>query len=339
MKMKLFPLLVLLSLIVTSCKKENETVTNPSDTVQYSISGRKIYNYENPVQLIGANAFHIFDAGSSDMNSWNIDIAGEFVGNVNETPLSGWAIEDINGSFLHSLQAVVDSNRLNNRVTILCPFGWNGQSETVFSGKMPSETYWWNDFKIKLQQWAIQFKDQPDVWIELWNEPYRWDRTDGYTDEIWLSDMNVLVDIIREAGNDNIIVVPCAEQGQDESVLNNKGSMFLINKKNILFDIHAYEKWLLVSDTEIDNRLEKLKQNNLPVIFGEIGPVNAGVLMNPKTFLDIIHNRGLSVCAWVWKYDSNDNDALLNEQSLPNDKDNNNWGTTFQSLSLQSRMP
>jgi mannan endo-1,4-beta-mannosidase len=339
MKLQLFKLLILLSFIVTSCNKENDSVTDLSDTIKYSISGYKIYNYENPVQLIGANAFHTFGAGSRDMNSWNIDIAREFVGNVNETPLSGWAIKDVNGSYLHSLQAVVDSNRLNNIVTILCPFGWNGDSQTEFSGKMPSETYWWNDFKTTLQHWAIHFKDQPDVWIELWNEPYRWDRADGYTDDVWLSDMNVLVDIIRKAGNNNIIVVPCAEQGQDESVLFNKGSMFLINKKNILFDIHAYENWLLVSNTEIDNRLEKLKQNKLPVIFGEIGPLNAGVLMNPKIFLDKIYYRGLSVCAWVWKYDSNDKDALLNEHSLPNDKDNNNWGTTFQSFSLQSREP
>lgn len=160
--MKLFKLFILLSLIITSCKKVNEAETEPTFKDQYTISGNKIYNFENPVQLIGANTFHIFGAGSRDMNSWNLDLAREFVGNVNETPLSGWAIRDVNGSFLHSLQAVVDSNRINNRVTILCPFGWNGGSQTEFGGKMPSETYWWNDFKIKLQHWAIHFKDQPD---------------------------------------------------------------------------------------------------------------------------------------------------------------------------------
>jgi hypothetical protein len=37
-------------------------------------------------------------------------------------------------------------------------------------------------------------------------------------------------------------VVPAAEQGQDESVLLNKGTGFLKNKTNILYDIHAYEK-------------------------------------------------------------------------------------------------
>jgi mannan endo-1,4-beta-mannosidase len=54
--------------------------------------------------------------------------------------------------------------------------------------------------------------------------------------------MNELTAIIRNSGNKNIILVPCAEQGQDESVLINKGTAFLKDKSNILFDIHAYEK-------------------------------------------------------------------------------------------------
>ena len=53
---------------------------------------------------------------------------------------------------------------------------------------------------------AIQFKDQNDVWIEVWNEPYRYDLTDGYTDAIWLQNMNELTAIIRATGNKNIIV-------------------------------------------------------------------------------------------------------------------------------------
>ena len=61
--------------------------------------------------------------------------------------------------------------------------------------------------------------------------------------------------------------------------------------------------------------------------------------MNPKPFLDIIYNRSLSVCAWVWKNDENDTDALLTKAGLPNDNNNNNWGTTFKNLSLRARKP
>lgn len=326
---------------LSACTKNSQIAITPSpvNTDQYAIVGNKIYNYNHAIQLIGSNTFHVFGAGGSDLNSWQVDIAREFIGNVKEVPLSGFPIKDSNNAYLYALQAIVDSNRVNNRITIICPFRWNGVATTDFSGKMPAQTYWWNDFKIKLQQWAAQFKNQQDVWIEVWNEPYKYDKTDGYTDDLWVSNMNELVAIIRNTGNENIILVPCAEQGQDETVLNNKGSLFLAGKKNILFDIHAYEKWLLVSNAAISNRLLQLKQNNIPIIFGETAPLNAGVLMNPKPFLDSAYYNGLSICAWVWKYDGNDKDALLNAQGLPNDNNNYNWGTTFKACSVQTRKP
>jgi mannan endo-1,4-beta-mannosidase len=328
---------ILFIFLLSSCNKTNQTSILYTD--KFTIAGNKIYNYNTPVQIIGANAFHVFGAGGSDLNNWHLDIAREFVGNVNEVRLTGNPFQDSNGAYLHSLQSVADSNRANKRITIFCPFQWSGLPATNFTGTMPKLTYWWSDFKLKLQQWAVQFKDQPDVWLEVWNEPYRYDRTDGYTDETWMSDMNELVTLIRSAGNNNVILVPCAEQGQDESVLNNKGALFLQGKTNILFDIHAYEKWLLVSNVSMGNRIKQLIQNKLPVLFGETAPLNAGLLMNPQPFLDSIYNNGLSVCAWVWKYDSTDKDALLNATGQPNDTNNNNWGTTFKTLSLRPRIP
>lgn len=321
------------------CKKKQQPILVNDFTAQFSISETKIYNYTNPLQLIGANAFHVFGAGSSDMNSWNIDIAREFIGNIKEVTFSGAVIKDLNGAYLHPLQNIVDSNRKNNRLTVLCAFGWDGTAATEFTGKSPSQTFWWNDFKIKLQQWAIHFKGQKDVWIEIWNEPYRYDRADGYTDDIWLADMNELVSIIRNAGNNNIVLVPCAEQGQDESVLINKGKIFLDGKQNILFDIHAYEKWLLDSGSNISIRLQNLKLLKIPIIFGEVAPMNAGTLMNPKLFLDSAYNKGLSICAWVWKYDNNDLDALLQNNGLPNNNNNNSWGSLYKNICLSPRKP
>jgi mannan endo-1,4-beta-mannosidase len=67
----------------------------------------------------------------------------------------------------------------------------------------------------------------------------------------------------------------------------------------------------------------------------ETAPLNAGVLMNPKPFLDIIYNRSLSVCAWKMMRMA---DALT-KAGLPNDNNNNNWGTTFKNLSLRARKP
>jgi len=336
--MKLFCSILIIISFTISCKKSS-SAGSTVNTDPFTIIGNKIYNANNPAQLIGANTLHVFSAGSRDMNAWNIDIAREFIGNVKEQPLKGTSIKDANGSYLYSLQTIVDSNRINKRITILCPFGWDGTNSTLFTGTMPAQTIWWTNFKTQLQQWATQFADQPDVWIEVWNEPYRYDRTDSYTDDIWMNDMNSLVSIIRNIGNQNIILVPCAEQGQDESVLNNKGVAFLNGKKNILFDIHAYEKWLLVPATQIGSRLQQLKDNNIPVVFGETAPINAGALMNPSSFLDSVYNRGISVCAWVWENDSSDQDALLNDLGLPNNINNNNWGDTFKNISLKPRNP
>ncbi len=334
-------LLVVVFLIFTFCSK-SEDIVLPIPQLEYTIQGPKILKFGNPIQLIGANAFHSFGASISkndDMNSWKIDVSREFIGNVKENPIEGNPIQDSNGSWLHSLQKIVDGNRLNNRITILCPFGWDGTSAKLFTGTMPTQTTWFTDYKLKLQSWANQFKNQPDVWIEVWNEPYRFDRTDGYTDLIWMNDMNTMVAIIRNTGNTNIIIVPCAEQGQDESVLINKGTTFLANKSNILYDIHAYEKWLLASNTNISSRLDNLQTFNLPVIFGEIAPLNVSVLMDPKFLLNEFYNRGKSVCAWVWKYDENDTDALLTKAGLPNDTNNNNWGTMYKNLVLKPRNP
>lgn len=331
--------LVCIVALVCSCKKSGVHRSATPAATAYNISGSEILHLSNPVQLIGADAFHVFGAGGSDMVAWHMDIAREFVGNVKENPISGPTIKDSNGSYLYSLQTVVDSNRKSNRITIICAFGWDGTSPTLFTGTRPTQTAWWDAFQTVLQQWAVQFKDQPDVWLEVWNEPYNYNRTDGYTDAIWMSDMNTLVSIVRNAGNNNIVLVPCAGQGQDESVLINKGTSFLTGKTNILFDVHAYEKWLLDTNSDMGYRLGQLHQNGLPVIFGETAPINAGVLMNPQSFLDSVYYRGLSVCAWAWKYANSDQDALLDSLGLPNNTNNNNWGTLFKNVAARNRKP
>lgn len=319
-----------------SCQKE-DSISNSNSG--YQITNSKITNNSKNIQLIGANTFHVFGAGSVDMNSWNLDIAREFIGNIKETPLTGNPIQDSNGKYIYSLQNIVDENRKQNKISWICAFGWDGNQATLFTGKSPATTFWWEDYKAKLRLWAIQFKDQNDVWIEVWNEPYRYDRADGYTDAIWLQNMNELTAIIRATGNKNIVVIPCAEQGQDEIVLLNKGNEFLAGKSNILYDIHAYEKWLLDSPTNMNNRLNVLNQFNLPIIFGETAPMNAGILMNLDPFLNLIYDKGISVCAWVWKKDESDQDALMTRDGLPNNTNNNNWGTTFKNLALKSRNP
>lgn len=328
--------LAVLLLLGQACASKHEAVAPAGP---YQVSQTKILFQGSAKQFIGANALHVFGGGTSDMTSWNMDIAREFVGNMKETPLQGTTIQDANGAFLHPLQELINSHRADQRITIVCPFGWDGTSATVFSGLRPSQAPFWNAYLTKLAQWAAYFKDQPDVWIEVWNEPYRFDRADGYTDDIWLQDMTQMASVIRAAGNNNVILVPCAEQGQDESVLLNRGASFLNGKNNILFDVHAYEKWLLVSNAQMGSRLRQLHKAGLPVFFGEMAPHNASVLMNPAPFLDSVYHQGFSFSAWVWKYDGTDIDALLDATGQPNNNSNNNWGSLYKEVASRKRNP
>jgi mannan endo-1,4-beta-mannosidase len=324
--------------LICCSKNEDFVVTEPQ--TEYAISGSKIVHNGIAKQFIGANAMHTFGGNSNDMTAWKMDIVREFVGNVKEQPLSGNPIQDSNGVWLHTLQEVVDNNRLNHKITIICAFRWDGNDSSLFTGKKPSSQVFWSAFKTKLAQWAVYFKDQPDVWIEVWNEPYRWDRADGYTDALWSNDMNEMYQVVRAAGNKNIVLLPVAEQGSDESVLINVGTQFLVGKSNVLFDIHAYEKWqIYATNAAVVSRLDALKNHNLAVFFGETAPVNQTGLMNPQFFLTEAYNRGMSISAWLWKYDAADQDALLNTAGQPNDLNNNNWGTMYKTLAARVRVP
>lgn len=331
----LFLILCFLGFFV-SCS-EKESLPGNDIVLGYSIEDSQIKLDGVVKQFVGANALHSFAVGSADMTTWNLNLAREFVGNMNENPLTGAPIQDSNGQFLHSLQTIVDDNRANNLITILCPFGWDGTNANLLTGKFPTETVYWENFKTKLSSWAFQFKDQEDVWIEVWNEPYNFNVTDGYTDQIWLDTMQELYDIIRATGNENIVLIPCAEQGQSETVLLNRGSELLNNTENVLFDIHAYEKWLFIDDALNMSRLNDLKNAKLPVLFGEVAPVNAGVLMNPESFLEMLHSEGISYAAWLWKYDETDQDALLTANGEPNNINNNNWGSLYLSFAQRER--
>jgi mannan endo-1,4-beta-mannosidase len=299
----------------------------------YTVSGNTFQKNGVPTSWRGVNAMHVFGGDSSDMNSWGVDIVREPILNMRDTPLTGYAL-NVGGTYLHSLQNIVNDNRANGKVTILCPFGWDGTSATEFLGQNPSKTTWWSSYKKKYQAIARQFKNQPDVWFEVWNEPYWHDRSHSYSDALWLSDMKAMVDNIRSTGATNIVLVPGAETGQDESVLIAKGPSLLAGRNNIAFDIHAYEKWLEDPQTTVENRIQNVKNAGLAMLFGEVAPLNAGILMNPANFLAAARTQGSTVSAWLWKYDGTDTDALLNSDGTHNDNSNNNWGSIYRDFTL-----
>jgi mannan endo-1,4-beta-mannosidase len=128
----------------------------------------------------------------------------------------------------------------------------------------------------------------------------------------------------------NIVLVPGAESGQADAVLLTKGPMLLQGRSNILFDLHAYEKWLLgTTAASVVSRIDALQRAGLAMLFGEIAPFNAGAPMDVRLVLDAAVQRRIGALAWVWKDDASDRTALRTASGDPNDAGNAAWGTTF----------
>lgn len=307
----------------------------------FSVSGNKILYNGLAKTWRGANTMFVFGGTAAQMSAWNLDIVRVFIGNMENTPLSGDAVY-VDGAWLHPLQEIVNGNRAQGKVTILCPFGWNN-STLPFSGLNPSQQSFYNAYKTKMRAWATLFKTQPDVWLEVWNEPYRWDNGNGYSDTLWRDDMRDMIANIRSTGAANIILVPGNRQGQGEEAILNQGRAVKNGNTNLVFDLHAYERWLEGSGepgtdlAAVESRITAVRDKNLAVIFGEIGPMNAGALMNPATFLEAARRLDVTTIGWLWKYDGNDQDALLDAMGNPNDTANNAWGTSFLHFGLGLR--
>ncbi|WP_052732680.1 RICIN domain-containing protein [Hymenobacter terrenus] len=317
----------------------------------YRVAGNRILKNDVPTVWRGANALHVFggdQASREQMSTWNIDIVREFIGTLRQQPVAGThpVAVYVNGapspSYLRPLELLAQTNRAHGKITIFCPFGWNPTPAETFVGLTPSQTPFWNEYKAKMREIATFFRDQPDVWLEVWNEPYWWDRSHGYSDELWRADMQQMVDNIRSTGNQNIVLVPGAESGQDDQVLLAQGAALLQSQhnKNVVFDLHAYENWLHESQATVESRIRAVQQRGLAVLFGEVGPHNASTLMNPVPFLQAVRTTRTSTCAWLWKADENDTDALLrSDGTTPNDQQNNTWGSTFRAFTRENHNP
>jgi mannan endo-1,4-beta-mannosidase len=305
----------------------------------YSVVGADIRRSDTTVMLAGANALHVYGGTSSDMRDWKVTLVREFIRNLKDQPVTGAAVYSrTSGAWFHPLRAIVDSNRANGMVTILCPFGWDS---LLFTSLNPADQRFYGEYLARMRDIATEFKDESDVWIEVWNEPYWWAGGRGYTDDLWLADMQTMVDNIRSTGNRNIVLVPASEAGQAEAVLLNRGQALLSGRSNIVFDVHAYEKWMDgTTQASIEARLMALRQRNLAVLIGEVAPLNAGVLMDTRPMLTAAFNQRVSATAWLWKSDATDRSALRDGFGNPNDSNNFVWGTTFRDfLSKVSRTP
>jgi hypothetical protein len=92
----------------------------------YAIVNADIRRNDTTVMLGGANALHVYGGFSGEMRAWNVTLVREFIRNLKDQPITGAATySNASGAWFHPLRAIVDSNRANGMVTILCPFGWD----------------------------------------------------------------------------------------------------------------------------------------------------------------------------------------------------------------------
>jgi mannan endo-1,4-beta-mannosidase len=302
----------------------------------YSISGSRVLYDGEPIELAGGvNAMHTFglrDAEYERLTSWNVKIVREFIGNLRENPITGdWASQSSIGQWLHPLQKIVANNRANGLITLLCPFAWTDEAgvTTEFGGRNPSTVDFYDDYKVQMVLIAEQFKDQTDVWVEVWNEPYHWQNLNDYSEDLWLSDALDMVGNLRGVqGFDNVILVQGNGMGQLEDAILAKGQELLDAFSNVMFDLHGYEEWMIRNGDPLE-RLNSLRAAGFAVLFGEIGVINSSGLMDAQTFLSAALKANVPTLGWLWKYDGSDKNALLDSDGNPNDADNNAWGSTF----------
>ncbi|WP_191964817.1 cellulase family glycosylhydrolase [Synechococcus sp. RSCCF101] len=300
----------------------------------------------------GANALHVFGGDSGAMARWTLTIVREVIPAMRDQPINAPAGRDARGRVLHDLRGVVERNRANGLITILCPFGWTGLEEDVMAGRSPGAVAWASDYRATLQGWARAFRNDADVWLELWNEPYDWQATAASDGLQWRAEMQELVAAVRAVAPQLTVVVPAGAMGQNEQVLLDHGRSLLGTDPHLVFDLHAYERWLPPAapvapeapprqhpaQATIQRRLRALRRRGLPLIIGETGPANAGLSLDPEPLLRAADAEGLPVLAWLWKRDRSDPSALLGEDNAER-SGTDTWGGLFHAFASGSLPP
>jgi mannan endo-1,4-beta-mannosidase len=242
----------------------------------------------------------------------------------------------------NTLQTIVNHARASGKVTILCAMWYDNDAlaggttpypACQLLGVNPSSDPRWAAVTNRWREIATHFKNQPDVWFDLWNEPYWWDDTRGYSETLWLSDMRLLVDNIRSTGARNICLVPGSATGQGHQVFINQGPALLSGRSNIVFAIHCYSSRWNVSQVTAETRFQAVLNAGGPLLIGEYG---AG---DPFTnILNAARTKQITSLAWLWKSSDTDNEALLRADGItPNDVGNNHLGSGVRRFSLEQR--
>jgi mannan endo-1,4-beta-mannosidase len=117
-------------------------------------------------------------------------------------------------------------------------------------------------------------------------------------DEVWRDVYKECIDIMRNAGITNTIVIDSRSFGQDYLCVAKYGQDLIDYDPlhNLMFGIHMYVEWN--DKNKIVEKLELLKSQNLPIIIGEFGynhnqgKNNLNCEVNAQTILDECEKHG-----------------------------------------------
>ena len=259
----------------------------------FQIIGNKIYDPKGQEFIIkGTNMF-----------------AWEDINNVNSY-LNDWGFNTIRvpnyllGSFGQP-HPELDNYRTNHRIVD----AYTSQGAVViFDAHDRIGSYYKdNDWYILQDYWrdmAQEFKDNPNVWFNLHNEP----GNATANPEKWVAYHRELIDIIRGEGANNLIIVDGEAWGQDfhTQTIADHALEVMTDHENILFSIHVYDQW---NNNNIGVYFDELQAQRIPIIVGEYGSENNSqdTLIASQKMLTAAQEREIGRIVWTAKADdSND---------------------------------
>lgn len=262
----------------------------------YSVEGAQIMKNGIPWEFTGTDNMAVFSLpyNYSTQQSWGMDIARECI--------------DLKMTTDSKLEALVTSARNKGHVVILAGFWYDSDAFAGGSvsypacqllGVNPQQDPRW---AVVMNRWKeianLPFiKNKTDVWINPWNEPYSWDGSNGYTNDLWEADAKAMIDSIRSTGAENIIVIEGSHMGQGHTVIVQKGQYVREGRNNILFDIHCYNsRWNLPANS-IKFYFQGLKKSGNAFIVGEFAANGEHIW---KPVLEACRAEKVSVLAWLW---------------------------------------
>jgi mannan endo-1,4-beta-mannosidase len=261
----------------------------------YSVEGSKILKNGIDWEFVGTDNMAVFSLpyNYSPQQSQGMDITRECI--------------DMKMTSNSALQTLVTSARNKGQVLILAGFWYDSDAfpggKTAYPGcqLLGANPMADSRYAAVMKRWkeivSLPFiKNQSDVWINPWNEPYAWDGTGGYSNDMWEKDCKAIIDSIRSTGANNIIALNGSHMGQGHAVIIERGKNVRQGRSNIIFDIHAYARWD-VGVATIRSRFKALRDAGNAFIIGEFAANGDYVY---QSIMDACRADRVSLLAWLW---------------------------------------